>query len=137
MKNAEQLLVEQIEHLVRAHVEATQTSAAAALARAFGAAMSPRGPARKASDRDPRQRSSAGRRSAAELFALSERLCEAVLAEPGETMTRLAPKVGATPRDLARPMAMLRRAGRVRSVGQRHQTRYFPALAEPSADGAR
>lgn len=135
MKNADQL-VEQIENLVRAHVEATQESAVAALARAFGAVTSPPGAARKTPDTEPRQRASAGRRSAAELLALSERLCEAVLAEPGETMTRLAPKVGATPRDLARPMAMLRRAGRVRSVGQRHQTRYFPAITERPADGA-
>ena len=134
MKSADQL-VEQIEDLVRAHVEATQTSAAAALARAFGAATSPPGATRKTPDEEARKQASVGRRSAAELSALAERLCEAVHAEPGETMMRLAPKVGATARELARPMAMLRQTGRVRSVGQRHQTRYFPAIAAPSADG--
>jgi len=38
----------------------------------------------------------------------------------------IAPTVGATPRELRRPSLLLRRAGRVRSVGQRHATRYFP-----------
>ncbi len=41
-------------------------------------------------------------------------------------MAVLAPAVGATPRELHRPMATLKRDGRVRSVGQRHQTRYYP-----------
>jgi hypothetical protein len=43
-------------------------------------------------------------------------------------MAVLAPVVGASPRELGRPMAVLKAAGRVRSVGQRHMTRYFPML---------
>jgi ribosomal protein L36 len=45
---------------------------------------------------------------------------------PGETMTVLGPQVGASARELHRPMQLLKRAGRVRSVGTRHSTRYFP-----------
>ena len=138
MKNAEAaVLVEQIERLVREHVEATERAAEAALARAFSLARSSRSsgrkrPPSKAAARRTSGGTIGGRRSAAEIAALCERLCEAVHAEPGETMTRLARLVGATPRELARPMTMLRRVGRVRSVGQRHQTRYFPAVPESS-----
>jgi hypothetical protein len=49
-----------------------------------------------------------------------------VRAHPGETMVVLAPQLGASADDLHRPMSLLKRSGRVRSVGQRHQTRYFP-----------
>jgi hypothetical protein len=38
-------------------------------------------------------------------------------------MAVLGPTLGKTPRELHRPMMVLKRAGRVRSVGQRHQTR--------------
>jgi hypothetical protein len=41
-------------------------------------------------------------------------------------MTTLAPQVGAPPRALHRAVARLKRVGRVRTVGQRQHTRYFP-----------
>jgi hypothetical protein len=63
------------------------------------------------------------------LSALGERLHEAVCAHPGETMSVLAPALGKTPRELSRPMMALKRTGRVRSVGQRDRTRYFPSMA--------
>jgi hypothetical protein len=58
--------------------------------------------------------------------ALEERLYEAIRRHPGETMAVISPAVGATPRALNRPATTLRRTGRVRSVGQRQYTRYFP-----------
>jgi hypothetical protein len=120
-------LEREIEQLVRKHVEAAHRAAAAAVERGF-ATPSPR--ARRSS---PRRRSSSQatgtRRAPEEIAALGKRLYEAVRAHPGETMTVLAPKVGATPRELHRPMTRLKRAGRIRSVGQRHQTRYFPMAA--------
>jgi hypothetical protein len=51
---------------------------------------------------------------------------EAICAQPGETMAVLAPRVGMQPRKLQRPMTVLRQSGRIRSAGQKHQTRYFP-----------
>ena len=60
------------------------------------------------------------------MAGLSERLYGAVCTNPGALMTVLAAHVGATPRELNRPALILRRAGRVRSVGQRQSTRYFP-----------
>jgi uncharacterized coiled-coil protein SlyX len=64
-----------------------------------------------------------GKKSGAWLYA-------AVCERPGETMSVLAPIVGATARELNRPATRLRQAGRIRSVGTRHATRYFP-MAEP------
>lgn len=122
---------EQIEQLVRGHIEATRRAAAEAVARAFSSASgSPRTRARTDSS-PPRAtgRASSGRRSAAELSALGERLHEAVCAHPGETMSVLAPALGTTPRELSRPMMALKGAGRVRSVGERDRTRYFPTVA--------
>jgi hypothetical protein len=64
---------------------------------------------------------------------LAEQLFEAVQACPGETMTVIAARVGEKPRALQRPMFHLKDAGRVRSVGERNFTRYFPMTAAKSA----
>ena len=52
-----------------------------------------------------------------------------------ETMLVLSEDVGATARQLERPMTQLKQAGRLRSAGQRQFTRYFPMavrVAEPA-----
>jgi hypothetical protein len=124
MRTTIQELSEQIETLVREHVEACRRAAAAAVERAFASSS-----ARARSVPAPtRMRTTGRRRATTEVVALGERLYEAVRAQPGETMAVLAPKLGKTPRELHRPMMVLKRAGRVRAVGQRHQTRYFPAV---------
>jgi len=126
MSHPSQTLSEQIEQLVREHLEATRRTAAAAVDRAFASA--PAAAPRSSAARSP-GRSAGRRRGPDEIAALGERLYAAVAAEPGETMAVLAPALGETPRDLHRPMAMLKRAGRVRSVGERHQTRYYPTAS--------
>jgi hypothetical protein len=68
------------------------------------------------------------RRRSAEVSELGERL----YAHPGEGMAALAGELGASARELHRPMALLKQAGRVRSVGQRQQTRYFPRTGASS-----
>lgn len=123
MSDPSQTLSEQIEQLVRKHIEATRCAAAQAVERAFAASSSA---ARQSSVVRSSRRAPSRRRGPAEIAALGERLYAAVVAEPGETMAVLAPAVGETPRDLHRPMMTLKRAGRVRSVGERHQTRYYP-----------
>ena len=122
MKNPSQTLSEQLGQLVREHIEATHRSAAEAVERAVEPSASS---ARATPSRAP-ARAAGRRRAPDEIAALGERLYAAVAAESGETMAVLAPAVGATPRELHRPMAALKRDGRVRSVGQRHQTRYYP-----------
>ncbi|HEY5260960.1 MAG TPA: hypothetical protein VIJ33_02510 [Solirubrobacteraceae bacterium] len=117
-----------IEHLVEEYISATRAAAQAALNRAFatGATATVR-PSRSTTPGPTSSRSRTGaRRAADEIGALSERLYEAVCRTPGETMTVIAPAVGATARELNRPMMRLKQAGRIRSVGTRHATRYFP-----------
>ena len=48
-------------------------------------------------------------------------------------MVVLAAEVGATVRDLERPAKRLKKAGRIRTVGERNMTRYFPLPARKSA----
>jgi hypothetical protein len=127
-------LTKQIEDLVRQHVEALRTTAAAAIARAFAAAVPPHESARastqKAAGRTRKQ--AAPRRAPEELVAMGERFYAVLCRLPGETMTTLAPKVGVTPQVLQVAVARLRRDGRVRAIGKRHQTRYYPMATSPS-----
>ena len=124
MTNSTQSLSEQIERLVREHIEVSRRAAAAAVECAFASDTTGQRsqPARGKTRRPGR------RRAATEVAALGERLYQAVCAQPGESMAVLGPELGKTPRELHRPMMVLKGAGRVRSVGQRHQTRYFPAV---------
>lgn len=73
------------------------------------------------------------RRTPAEMAAMCERLYQAVCAHPGETMAVLTAHVGASVRELNRPMNQLKDAGRIRSAGSRNHTRYFPMAAAASA----
>jgi len=114
-------LGERIERLVREHIAASHKAAQEAIERAFSSAT----------NAPPRTMASGPRRVGAkrpsgDIAALGDRLYRAVCAKPGETMVVLAPMAGASARELHRPMTLLRRAGRVRAVGRRHMTRYFP-----------
>jgi len=51
-------------------------------------------------------------------------------------MVELAEQIDADVRSLQRPMAKLRESGRVRSVGQRHLTRYHPTVVRAAGSGA-
>lgn len=126
-----QKLEQQIEELIREHIAACHRAVAGAVERAFAAARSK--PARR-----PRQAKSpsgrARRRTPEETAALGEQLYSVVCANPGETMTFLASQLGTTPRWLEVPVARLKRAGRVRSVGRRSQMRYFPLVGDAKSD---
>ena len=129
MTHRNETLSEQIEQLLRAHIEATRREASEAVTRAFASAFA----APRASTAPRPTRTTGRRRGAAALSALGERLSEAVRTRPGETMALLAPELGCSPRELHRPMAALKHAGRVRSVGQRHQTRYYPTVVRSAS----
>ncbi len=121
-KSLEQKIESAVEQLLREHLAACEAAAAAAVRAAFGRAQqSPSKASRRSSARAP-----APRRSRKEMAALEERLYDAIRRHPGETMAVIAPAVGATARALNRPATTLRREGRVRSVGRRQYTRYFP-----------
>ena len=68
------------------------------------------------------------RRSGEELAELRTKLCELVRRHPGEAMVTFATEVDTSVRELGRPMSVLKREGRVRTVGQPHLTRYFPTV---------
>ena len=129
MANTNEDLGKQIERLVAEHIAATRKVAQQAVERALAASGAPTIAARPAR---VRVEGSGKRRGAAEIAGLGERFYRALCNKPGETMAVLAVDVGATPRELHRAVAGLKQAGRVRAVGQRAHTRYFP-LANSSA----
>lgn len=124
-----QALGERIERLVQEYMSATRVAVQAAMDRAFASSGGAKVPKRR-QDEPPR---ASHRRPPAEMAALVDRLYAAVRETPGESMTVLAPAVGGSPRELQRPMTLLRRAGRVRSVGKRQGTRYFPMVGADEA----
>jgi hypothetical protein len=119
---------ERIEQLIREQIAAIRARAEAAVVRGFAESAVrssiPAAPQTKISAR----RSASRRRTTEQVADLAERLCAAVHAVPGETMLRLAPQVGATPGELSVAATRLRQQGRVRTVGQRQHTRYFPTV---------
>ncbi len=122
MTNTNSELGERIERLVEEHIAASRKAAQEAIERGF--ASSAKSPVRTAVAKAPRR--AGNKRPSSDIAALGDGLYRAVCAKPGETMTVLAPMAGASARELHRPMTLLRRAGRVRAVGTRHMTRYFP-----------
>lgn len=122
--NIEQLS-RRIEQVIQEHLAASERAASGAIARAFGAA----GGKRRAPAASPAS-GEARRRLSTEIAELGERFYRAVCARPGETMVVLAADIGSSPRQLNRSMTRLKTLGRVRSVGQRHLTRYFPLAAK-------
>jgi hypothetical protein len=116
-------LGERIERLVEEHIAASRKAAREAIERAFASAASPSAPA---CTRGKAPRRACKKRPSADIAALGDGLYRAVCAKPGETMAVLAPMAGASARELHRSMTLLRRSGRVRAVGTRQMTRYFP-----------
>jgi hypothetical protein len=66
-------------------------------------------------------------------MTLDDMLRPAVRAKRGETIALIAAEVGETAKALHQPMAHIKQAGRVRSAGQRHLTRYFPMHGQKTA----
>ena len=126
-------LAEGIERLVREYIATIRGAAQGAVERAVSASVGgDAAPSAKKRSSSATSSRPGPRRASNEIGALSERFYEALCRSPGETMSVLAPLVGATARALNRPMSVLKRAGRIRSVGTRHATRYFPMAARAS-----
>jgi DNA-binding NtrC family response regulator len=118
-----------IESLVASYMESVRSAAQQALERALA---KPAVPKRQSSpvtrQSTATSRSSVARRTPEELAKLCQALVEQVGSQPGVSMAELAEQLGTTTRSLERPMAQLKAAGRVRRVGQRNLTRYYPAV---------
>jgi hypothetical protein len=124
-------LAQNLEQLVAAFVRSSQELVLAAVAQTMEnrpVAPASAAPSAKSSKRAPSSKRAkpSQRRTPAEVAELGERFYEVLCAHPGEAMVILAAQVGATPRELHRSVSLLKRAGRVRSVGQRGAARYFP-----------
>lgn len=141
-----QLLGQQIEALVRAHVTAHQVeltaSVTAAVMRGFASVENKpvsqrpqtKSPSKHAQSQKTISRSKHTQaRTPEELAALSEAFYSAVCDKPGETMLVLAAQIGATTRQLKVPVLKLKQAGRVHSVGGQAKTRYFPRVGGAKA----
>jgi hypothetical protein len=124
--NSAEDLGQRIEQMIKEHIAASRDCAQQAIGRAFANAARASTP----TVAPRRVRSAPGKkRPPADIAALGERFYEAVCAKPGETMTILAVDVGVSASELHRSVTLLRRAGRVRAVGSRNHTRYFPMAA--------
>lgn len=127
----------EIQRLVHEHLIEYRTAVQAAVQAAVEAAfVSPQLTVKPPAERAPRTKPTARpakRRSSAEIAELGERFYTLVCQQPGEPMTTLAPLLGVSARELAQPIAGLKRAGRIRSVGQRSETKYFPCIGKSVA----
>ena len=126
-----QELAKQIEQVVSTHLAASQMVATTTIERVFAKVN---GESALSSQATKRTRRGGRRRTSEEVAELSERFHSAVCKKPGETMMVLAGQVGVRPRELKVPVARLKRAGRVRCVGQKSHMRYFPMVGEANAD---
>ncbi|MEM7674624.1 MAG: hypothetical protein AAF449_01335 [Myxococcota bacterium] len=127
-KTPEQL-AEAIENLVAGYVEEARQMAQVALGQSFARHAAPAGRMKKKQrSRGQATSPTVARRSADELSAVREQLYELICAHSGESMTLFSEQLGISVKDLHRPMSKLKAEGRIRSVGERNQTRYFPAV---------
>lgn len=125
-KTPEQL-AKAIEELVAAYVDAGRQAASEAIDRSFVSRAGRR--PRSVGKRPPTTGRVPGRRrSTEEIETIAEQLYALVRANAGESMATFAEQLKTRTADLHRPMMKLKAEGRVRSVGQRHQARYFPAV---------
>ena len=127
-KTPEQL-AEAIDTLVTSYLDEVRRIAQQALVRSFGQQPASK-PKSQANGVGPvPRRKQAERRSPEELAMLADKLHQRVCARPGESMAALAVAMEETAVTLHLPMTKLKAEGRVRSVGERHLTRYFPTVA--------
>lgn len=136
-------LTSQIEQLVQGYIAQVRLAAQEAVLRAFarasveasgdGAPSGGRPGKRLPAKTRSRGSASPRRRSDAELAKLRDDVENAIRRLPGASIGRLAEALGCSVRDLDTPIRHLKRAGRVRTVGEYHRMRYFPAAeSEPS-----
>ena len=126
-------LTKQIEQVVHQYVAEVRRAAQEAVERAFAGTSRPSSRRPAGASAKATRSASAKRRTPQELAELGEQLYELVRTHPGESMVMFASELGQPARTLERPMSLLKREGRVRSVGQRHKTRYFPAVGDRSS----
>ena len=138
-QNLDQLVADFVhaaQHMVLAAVADGLAVKPAAPAKATSTAKRSKPTKRATNSHSGKSSKSSKRRPQAEIAELAERFYDVLYRHPGATMAVLAPKVGASPRELHRPVAVLKQAGRVRTVGERQWTTYFPIARAVEVDAA-
>ena len=115
-----------VEALIQQQVAVYEARLREALGRKLSTGRSSRSSRRKKRTKSTAAKSGARRRTPDELQALAERFFSAVESAPGETMMTLAARLGLRAQELERPVVRLRKAGRIKTVGERSRTRYYP-----------
>jgi len=135
--NSTMELADAIEALITSYVNSVRDCAQQAVERAIAKSAAPTRRSSPAARRPTTpSRPTTARRTPTELQEVCDALCEHVRAQPGASMAELAEQMGAGRRSLQSPMEKLRAAGRVRSVGQRHMTRYYPSVVRGAGSEA-
>ena len=119
-----------VEALIQQQVAAYEAQLREALGRKFstgGRGSSRRKAAKCGSSK--RSASKVPRRTPEELEALAERFIAAVESAPGKTMMTLAAGLELRAKELERPVLRLKKAGRIKTVGERSFMRYYPMTA--------
>jgi hypothetical protein len=128
-------LASAIESLVTSYLDEVRRAAQQAVERTLSRPADRQSRSKPSGPRRTAPTASTTRRTAAELDEVCERLCALVHSRPGESIVALSEEMGEPSGTLQRPMAKLRSDGRVRTVGQRHLMRYFPAVRPAAAKG--
>lgn len=123
-----------IESLVSVYMDQVRTVAQGAVERSLSGSRTHRDRLKPAPRRRSAPSTPSKRRTAAEVDDLCAELCKLVRARPGESLAVLAEEMSVPASTLKRPMNQLRSQGRVRTVGQRHLTRYFPTVNRGDVD---
>lgn len=74
----------------------------------------------------PRPRAARTRRSSDELRAIGLRLVNLIREDPGMGMSHYSDRLGVSPKDLWRPSVVMRKEKRIRTIGSKGATKYFP-----------
>jgi hypothetical protein len=125
-----------IETLVASYLDEVRRVAQQALVRGLCQQLASAPKSRADLVRPVQRRKQAERRSPEQLAKLADKLHQLVCARPGESMATLAVAMEETAVTLHLPMTKLRAEWRVRSVGERHLTRYFPAVVRAPKSGS-
>jgi hypothetical protein len=129
-----------IESMIASYLDSVRDAAEQAVARALArqgqelGRGSSKAPVRRTNEPKSHSHSHSSRRTASALNDACQALSDLVRARPGSSMVELAEQLSSSVVELQLPMAKLRTEGRVRTVGQRHLMRYFPAVVRASKE---
>ena len=127
MENIQAMIEERIAALASDVMNAVRATAMESLSGALGGqTTSAKGRRPQLPKRKSRKRSVLPRRTSEEFAELRERLYEQIEAAPGETMSVYSKRLNMPSAELALVARKLRKSDRVRKVGERSDTRYFP-----------